>query len=134
MEEIKENEYVRNIYGTIGKCIKTTYDFDDGLYNDEYITVEPTYKGTLNIKQSMYKNDITKHSFDKLEMLEVKDVIRFLELSESNCTELGHIYVVDIHDEEELEQVKNQVRNNKIRLLNVLSLNNFLTSCYDWGE
>ena len=102
-DEVKIGEYIRSKGGTLGKCIDTRYDFEDGEMCDEFITIEPWYIGSFKIPQAQDKSTIVKHSFDLIDVVEVGDVIRLkgeeklkyevLKISEDG--EQKHIHIIN---------------------------------------
>ncbi len=66
MEEIKVGEYVRTKRGSIGKF--KFYGIDDGA---EEIVYFKNHKGTTCVDE----NEITKHSFNIIDLIEVGDYV-----------------------------------------------------------
>lgn len=127
--ELKENMYVRNCYGRIAKIedIEDNIAYcDNWLYQryEEFITF--IY---LNNKKDI--NEITKVSFDIIDILEVGDIIRY-RIDKVSLATKGYLTgIVDITDEEMLESIK---EDKNYHVLQILTKEQFEQKAYKVGE
>ena len=115
--EIKKGEYVRTEDGLIGKIEEINKE-----PTDETITyiVTDTFAGMIE--------EVVKHSFNKLDLLQVGDLIRFKELrifTYNFGTSFYSNYISEIHSKEELKNIKKEIKNKKIRLLGIITKEQF---------
>ena len=106
MEEIKVGEYVRSISGEIDKV--------DALYG--------MIENTVHLEKHKWQNikNIVKHSPNIIDLMQVKDVIEYIEQTEGReGTKVGEIYITDIHSKNELNEIKKEIQKNGIKLLSV---------------
>ena len=117
-EKIEVNEYVRTKNGVIDKV--------DALYEMIENTVH-----LENLKWFDIKN-IVKHSKQLIDLIEVKDVIKYRINNISTTLETkGYIEgIVDISDEEMLQRIKND---NNYYILEILTKEQYLANCYKVG-
>ena len=102
-DKIEVNEYVRTKDGHIAKYIeKIAKDEDvlDGMLFDNFI-----YEKYKHIRYSILKEIIVKHSKQPIDLVKVKDVIKYRIDNISTTLETkGYIEgIVDISDEEMLQ-------------------------------
>lgn len=81
-------------------------------------------------------DDIVKHSKNIINLLEVNDIIEYTELRDVPYygTKLCESYIADIHDKEELKDIKNEIRDKGITLLSIVTKEQFETKKYRIGE
>ena len=117
-DKIEVNEYVRTKNGVIDKV--------DALYGMIENTVH-----LENLKWFDIKN-IVKHSKQLIDLIEVKDVIKYRINNISTTLETkGYIEgIVDISDEEMLQRIKND---NNYYILEILTKEQYLANCYKVG-
>lgn len=118
MADININEYVRTKNGYIIK------------YKDNLNTNIFTYDDDLYIENSLFPDEeqIVNHSFNKIDLLQVGDLIRFKELrifTYNFGTSFYSNYISEIHSKEELENIKKEIKNKKIRLLGIITKEQF---------
>lgn len=128
MEFIRVGEYVRIdndfriIAIGIGKVVKINKD-------DVYV------KMNLDLPILCSKEDISKHSKDILDLIKVKDSIEYIEQTEGrDGTTLGETYEQRITSQAELEEVRKSIRDGGIKLVSVLTYEQFNGSTYRVGE
>ena len=128
MEFIRVGEYVRIdndfriIAIGIGKVVKINKD-------DVYV------KMNLDLPILCSKEDISKHSKNIIDLIKVKDSIEYIEQTEGrDGTILGETYEQRITSQAELEEVKKSIRDGGIKLVSVLTYEQFNGSTYKVGE
>ena len=113
MKEIKIGDYIRTQNGLIGKL--------------EEINKEPTDETITYIVTDNFLgiiDEIKKYSPNKLDLLEIGDLIRFKELrifTYNFGTSFYNNYISEIHSKEELENIKKEIKSKKIRLLGIIT-------------
>lgn len=128
--KIEVGMYVRLDTGKIGKVI---YIKEKSNYPYDYLRI------TLDSERySRTTRNVVKASYDIIDLIEVGDIIRFKELrthlTNDSSTKFYGIYVYDIHDEEEFKNIKKEIKNHKIELLDVLTKEQFELMKYKVGE
>lgn len=128
MEFIRVGEYVRIdndfriIAIGIGKVVKINKD-------DVYV------KMNFDLPILCSKEDISKHSKNIIDLIKVKDSIEYIEQTEGrDGTTLGETYEQRITSQAELEEVRKSIRDGGIKLVSVLTYEQFNTSTYKVGE
>ena len=125
MKDIEVGEYVRInndfrlIALGIGKVVRI---------NKDSIHVKMNFELPFSFK----KENIAKHSKQLIDLIEVKDVIKYRINNISTTLETkGYIEgIVDISDEEMLQRIKND---NNYHILEILTKEQYLASCYKVG-
>lgn len=81
-------------------------------------------------------DDIVKHSKNIINLLKVNDIIEYIELRDVPYygTKPCESYIADIHDKEELKDIKNEIRDKGITLLSIVTKEQFETKKYRIGE
>lgn len=121
---IEVGEYVKTDYGEIHKVIKVIEDDGDMNY----------YQYENNMGD--FQISIVKHSKDLINLIEVGDCIEYKELrifTEKLGTRFRENYITGVHDDEELRNIKEEILNKRIKLLSVLTHQDFETNCYKVG-
>lgn len=120
MKDIEVGEYVRTKEGEIHKVIKIIEDDGDWDY----------YCCGNNV--GYFAMDIANHSKQLIDLIEVKDVIKYRINNISTTLETkGYIEgIVDISDEEMLQRIKND---NNYHILEILTKEQFEANCYKVG-
>lgn len=115
---IEVNEYVRTKNGVIDKV--------DALYGMIKNTVHLENQKWFDIK------NITKHSKQQIDLIEVKDVIKYRINNISTTLETkGYVEgIVDISDEEMLQKIKSD---KNYHILEILTKEQFEANCYKVG-
>ena len=117
-DKIEVNEYVRTKNGVIDKV--------DALYGMIENTVHLEKQKWFDIK------NIVKHSKQLIDLVEVKDVIKYRIDNISTTLEIkGYVEgIVDISDEEMLQEIKND---KNYHILEILTKENYMANCYKVG-
>lgn len=112
MKDIEVNEYVRTKEGEIHKVIKIIEDDGDWDYY------------CCGNNAGYFAMDIANHSKQLIDLIEVKDVIKYRINNISTTLETkGYIEgIVDISDEEMLQRIKND---NNYHILEILTKEQF---------
>lgn len=105
---IEVGEYVRTNTGKIDKVINNNY------YMPQYIECE---------KDIVYKENISKHSKNIIDLIEVGDLV-FIEENSNFC---DFIYV---NDEEMLEAVKEDIITGIAKIKSILTKELYNANCY----
>lgn len=108
--EIKENEFIRTKTGKIDKVINNNY------YMSQYIECE---------KRIVEKENIVKHSFNIIDLIEVEDLV-FIEIN-------GRSDWIYVYNEEMIETIIEHVKTGmKIKL--ILTHEQYERKCYTVEE
>lgn len=126
MKEIEVNEYARTKKGIIGELISETLSYPEPsewklkVNNSEIIIVEN-------------EDYPVKHSKQLIDLIEVKDVIKYRINNISTTLETkGYVEgIVDISDEEMLQKIKSD---KNYHILEILTKEQYLANCYKVGE
>lgn len=125
MSEIEVGEYVRTKNGIIDKVERFSvgccvWHCENGMCIDECNCV-----GT-------HLEDIVNHSKQPIDLIEVKDVIKYRINNISTTLETkGYIEgIVDISDEEMLQRIKND---KNYEVLEILTHQQYMANCYKLG-
>lgn len=131
--------YVRGKYyqyrGKIGKIIKNYNNDLEIAYKDGILktNVGSFIDDNYDINGKQYKA-----SFDIIDLIEVGDVFKFKELrtyiSNKSNTKYYENYIFDVHNEEELEVIKREIKQGKIKLLEILTKEQMEQMAYKVGE
>ena len=117
-DKIEVEEYVRFNNGEIGKVIDIKENPSRIVYS-EY--------GEIGLI-----SDIANHSKQPIDLIEVKDVIKYRINNISTTLETkGYVEgIVDISDEEMLQRIKND---KNYEVLEILTHQQYMTNCYKVG-
>lgn len=120
MKEIEVGEYVRTKEGEIHKVIKIIEDDGDWDYY------------CCGNNAGYFAMDIANHSKKLIDLIEVKDIIKYRINNISTTLETkGYIEgIVDISDEEMLQRIKND---KNYHILEILTKEQYLANCYKVG-
>ena len=125
MKEIEVGEYVRTKNGIIDKVERFSvgccvWHCENGMCIDECNRI-----GT-------HLEDIVEHSKQPIDLIEVKDVIKYRINNISTTLETkGYVEgIVDISDEEMLQKIKND---KNYEILEILTKENYMANCYKIG-
>lgn len=125
MKEIEAGEYVRinNDFRLIALGIGKVVGI-----NEDSMHVKMNFELPFSFK----KENITNHSKQLIDLIEVKDVIKYRINNISTTLETkGYIEgIVDISDEEMLQRIKND---NNYHILEILTKEQFEANCYKIG-
>ena len=119
-DKIEVNEYVRTDYGEIHKVVHVVEDDGDWNYY--------RYENTMGD----FQMSIAKHSKQLIDLIEVKDVIKYRINNISTTLETkGYVEgIVDISDEEMLQRIKND---KNYHILAILTKEIYMANCYKVG-
>lgn len=117
-DKIEVNEYVRTKNGVIDKV--------DALYGMIENTVHLENQKWFDIK------NIVKHSKQPIDLVKVKDVIKYRIDNISTTLETkGYVEgIVDISDEEMLQKIKSD---KNYHILEILTKESYIANCYKVG-
>lgn len=137
-DKIEVGEYVRTEGGLIAKYLGFEKDDSDMKYNKhlfdneiywyyEYY-IEYVYEEDWN----QFKEDIVNHGKNLIDLIKVKDVIKYRIDNISTTLETrGYIEgIVDISDEEMLQKIKSD---KNYHILEILTKEHFEANCYKVG-
>lgn len=122
---IEANEYVRTNKGVIGELIQETLSYPEP---SEWIL-----KANNNKIVIVECNDYpVKHSKQLIDLIEVKDVIKYRINNISTTLETkGYVEgIVDISDEEMLQKIKSD---KNYHILEILTKESYMANCYKVG-
>ena len=119
-DKIEVGEYIRTKEGEIHKVIKIIEDDGDWDY---YCCENNT---------GYFAMDIVNHSKQPIDLIEVKDVIKYRINNISTTLETkGYVEgIVDISDEEMLQRIKND---KNYEVLEILTKESYMANCYKLG-
>lgn len=131
-EEIEVGEYVRTKNGTIKRCLKTTYDFEDNLYCNEFITVEPfVISDNIKIHRCIAKKEIVKYSKNIIDLIEVGDYVNGYKVA--GVSDNGGTSEKEIMIEIPYEETYNQHSLNE-EIRNIVTKEQFNNISYKVGD
>ena len=118
MEDIKVGEWVRTKRGEICKVLGISPEVrnETRLYSHKHYYLD-------NKKGSLTRFYITKHNFNLIDLLEVKDIVVMLD------TKFNTKDYIFIDDKEMLKAVKEDLK-DRCKLLEVLTHEQFEANCY----
>ena len=125
--EIEVGEYVRTDKGEIAKVTSIAKEtLGEILGANEYRSIWFCYT-----KPYVYGN-IVKHSKQRIDLIEVKDVIKYRINNISTTLETkGYVEgIVDISDEEMLQKIKSD---KNYHILEILTKESYMANCYKVG-
>lgn len=116
MSEIKVGEYVRTYDGTITKLKETDTFFK---FNDYYV-----YRNWINGTGNREK--IKKHSFEPIDLIEEGDVLELREYVDI----FSKSEIIGVSDTPMLNTIKESIEKNKIKLISILTYEQFKDKKY----
>ena len=113
--ELRENMYIRNCYGRIAKI---EYIEDNIAYCDNWLYQSYEDHITfINLNDEEDINEITKASYNIIDILEVGDIIRY-RIDKVSLETKGYLTgVIDITDEEMIESIKEDKNYHVLQIL-----------------
>ena len=121
--ELRENMYVRTKDGYISQYKYYDYDIGEGLIGK--LLCIPLSNGTFaNIE------NIKKFSYNIIDILEVGDIISFYE----DIDNYKKQYIIGIPDLITLDNIKDKITNDNIRLVSILTKEEMEQMAYKVGE
>lgn len=131
-DKIEVNEYVRTKDGRIAQI--KSIDYEAGIYRFDRIIYINDFRMKEDVlyNNEMFKKLIVKHSKQLINLVEVKDVIRYRIDNISTTLETkGYVEgIVDISDEEMLQKIKSD---KNYHILEILTKEQFEANCYKVG-
>lgn len=130
--KINVGDYVRTKYGIIGKIeSKQLIGYNDWIidtlyYNDDEIIDD----WTCGVKEY----DILKSSPNIIDLIEVKDIITYQCISDDYDFEKGQQYTYQINNNDELESFKEAFENEDLKLISIVTKEQFSQMEYKIGE
>ena len=126
-EKIKVGEYVRTDKGEIAKVTSVAKEaLKEILGANEYRNVE-----FCNTEPYVYGN-IVKHSKQLIDLIEVKDLICFKNTLSSNTLENEEM-IIHIFNNETLQEVKQAIEDEEIKIISILTKESYMVNCYKAG-
>lgn len=116
--EIKENEFIRTKTGKIDKVINNNY------YMSQYIECE---------KRIVEKENIVKHSFNIIDLIESRDIIEF-KIKNFDFTNLGIVHEEFDSRKGEYYKIVNEHRLEEIQIISILTKEQYERDCYKAKE
>lgn len=129
MKDIEVNEYVRLARN---QGINKIIDIYDKKYELETDIANEWGEFTCILEEYQLKDEIINHSKHLIDLIEVKDVIKYRINNISTILETkGYIEgIVDISDEEMLQRIKSD---KNYHILEILTKEQYLANCYKVG-
>lgn len=129
MKEIEVNEYVRLARN---QGINKIIDIYDKKYELETDIANEWGEFTCILEEYQLKDEIINHSKHLIDLIEVKDVIKYRINNISTTLETkGYVEgIVDISDEEMLQKIKSD---KNYHILEILTKEQYLANCYKVG-
>lgn len=128
-DKIEVEEYVRTKDGRIAQI--KSIDYEAGIYRFDRIIYINDFGMKENVlyNNEMFKKLIVKHSKQLINLVEVKDVVRYRIDNISTTLETkGYVEgIVDISDEEMLQKIKSD---KNYHILEILTKEQFEANCY----
>lgn len=125
--EIEVGEFVRTDKGEIAKVTSVAKEtLGEILGANEYRSI-----GFCNTEPYVYGN-IVKHSKQRIDLIEVKDVIKYrINNISTTLGTKGYVEgIVDISDEEMLQKIKSD---KNYHILEILTKEQYMANCYKVG-
>lgn len=122
--EIKVGEYVRTIYGEIFKVVEITKK------NENYILVDAEVDRSTDRDCNdnfLEKVEITKHSPNIIDIIEVDDVIKYKELRDWTMygTKANETYILNLKSQKEVDKFKKCVEDKDIEFVSIVTKEQF---------
>ena len=131
-DKIEVGEYVRTKDGRIAQI--KSIDYEAGIYRFDRIIYINDFRMKEDVLYSneMFKKLIVKHSKQLINLVEVKDVIRYRIDNISTTLETkGYVEgIVDISDEAMLQKIKSD---KNYHILEILTKEQYEANCYRVG-
>ena len=126
--ELRENMYIRNCYGRIAKI---EYIEDNIAYCDNWLYQSYEDHITfINLDDEDDIDEILKTSYNIIDILGVGDIISFYE----DIDNYKKQYVIGIPDLITLDEIKDKITNDNIRLVSILTKEQMEQMAYKIGE
>lgn len=132
MEKIEVGEYVRTKDGRIAQI--KSIDYEAGIYRFDRIIYINDFRMKEDVlyNNEMFKKLIAKHSKQLINLVEVKDVVRYRIDNISTTLETkGYVEgIEDISDEEMLQKIKSD---KNYHILEILAREQYMANCFKVG-
>lgn len=130
--EIEVGDYVRTKDGIIAQIKSIDYEADIYRFDRIIYINDFEMKNDVLYNNEMFKKVIARHSKQLIDLIEVKDVIKYRIDNISTTLETkGYVEgIVDISDEEMLQRIKND---NNYHILEILTKESYIANCYKVG-
>lgn len=125
--ELKENMYVRTEKG-IAKIKKIFPDGSEPYFEAKYETDK--YLEIYYDSEYVSEYDVLKASYNIIDILEIGDIISFYE----DIDNYKKQYVIGMPDLITLDEIKDKITNDNIRLVSILTKEQFEQMAYKVGE
>jgi len=131
-DKIEVNEYVRTKDGRIAQI--KSIDYETGIYRFDRIIYINDFRMKEDVlyNNEMFKKLIVKHSKQLINLVEVKDVVRYRIDNISTTLETkGYVEgIEDISDEEMLQKIKSD---KNYHILEILAREQYMANCFKVG-
>ena len=124
--KLEIGQYIRTKNGIIDKVILN--------YNSKCASPNCNCKHVSCEKDYYDEDKITKASHNIIDLIEVGDVVKYRELTFNSINNFSGEYVGDIHNKEILNNIKIEIEKGHIKLLGVLTHEQFENNCYKIGD
>lgn len=134
-DKLEPNMYVRTKNGNIRKIVELTntkfIDEPDYYVDKVLIDIEQNEReNTIYMEKWLFNEDIVKASYNITDILEVGDIISFYE----DIDNYKKQYVIGIPDLITLDEIKDKITNDNIRLVSILTKQEMEQMEYKVGE
>ena len=121
-DKLEPNMYVRTKNGNIRKIVELTntkfIDEPDYYVDKVLIDIEQNEReDTIYMEKWLFNEDIVKSSYNIIDILECGDIISFFE----DIDNYKKQYVIGIPDLITLDEIKDKITNDNIRLVSILT-------------
>lgn len=116
--EIENNEYIRTKEGYICRIDK----IDECKYCEQNVYIYKETIGDLHFEHTYHKGDITKHSKNIINLLEVGDIVKvyvFADISDDDSEAIETYYRIE--SKYEITELKESVKMNYAKILSILT-------------
>ena len=128
MKDIEIGEYVR----TKNKGIKRIDRIDNNKTVNKYLY----FTGIEDFEGKEYgiikTTEIVKHSKQLIDLIEIKDLICFKNTLSSNTLENEEM-IIHIFNNETLQEVKQAIEDEEIKIISILTKESYMANCYKVG-
>lgn len=132
MSKIEVGEYIRTKDGRIAQI--KSIDYEAGVYKFDRIIYINSFRMEKDIlyTNEMFKKMIAKHSKQLIDLIEIKDLICFKNTLSSNTLEDEEM-IIHIFNNETLQEVKQAVEDEEIKIISILTKEQYMANCYKVG-
>lgn len=119
-DKIQVGEYIRTYNGIIGRILEDEDIAENGVYID--ITFFDDYADETNFVKY---EDIKSHSFNIIDLLKVEDIIKMKD------NDMNYLETIYINDEGMLEAVKEDSEYNNMKIISIVTKEQFKNVEYE---